>query len=132
MTVEETYRRTMEAEGRKLTEVIDYDKAQQYTLSNEAIREIYETNFSISERKNLSSEQMLDSFVLALVEQGMDMEEAEEVAEVYDRTAGEFFSGDNEDEDMPDPDEDNEWEDDEEIPPEFSDDEEEETKFYEV
>lgn len=115
--VQESYRRTMLADGAE--EAVDFDKAQDYTLSNDAIREVYDVNLEISERKDLTHEQMLDAFVLALVDRGMPMEEAEEVCELYDRSAGEFF-GEDEDDDMPDEDE-------------FEDEEEEDgTEIYEV
>jgi hypothetical protein len=119
MSVYDNYKKTMQAEGRDMTEMVDYDKSQQYTLTNDTIREVYEENREICERKGLTIEQTLDAFVLALVDKGMPQDEAEEVCEIYDRTDGEYFSedgdrwGDDDDEDDPDmpPDEDDKDED---------------------
>ena len=117
MSVEETYRRTMKSEG---TEMRDgyFPDANQYTFSSETIRDVYNKNIEICKQKRLNIEQTLDAFILALVDMGMDQDEAEEVCEVYDRTDGQFFSeeGDDfgedeeelEEDDLP-PDEDDDW-----------------------
>lgn len=94
MTVQDNYRRTMQAEGVDMRDVDDFDKSEQYTLSSDIIRDVYADNKEICERKGLTIEQTLDSFVTALVDKGMPMDEAEEVCEMYDRTDGEYFSED--------------------------------------
>jgi hypothetical protein len=123
MSVQETYARTMKAEGVETEDMIAFEN-QQYSLSNDAIREVYETNFEIAERKGLTEEQRLDSFVVALMDKGVGQWESEEIAEMFDRTAGEFFNEDD-DPDMPDEDEEGEEEEEEES-------EEKECEFFEV
>lgn len=115
MSVQETYNRTMKAEGQE--EIMDFDKPQQYTLPNELIRDLYEHNTEVCSHKGLNEEQTIDSFVLLLVDRGMVQEEAEEVAEIYDRTGGEFFNQDDDPDSPSGPDEDELDED------EFDDDE---------
>lgn len=124
MTVQESYRRTMQAEGVDMNDVMDFDKTQQYTFSHDMIRDIYVENMEICERKNLNEEQTLDSFVLALVDKGMPQDEAEEVCEIYDRTNGEFFNSDDDDDDFDD--------DDDDIPPDDDDDYGDDTEIIEV
>lgn len=97
--IADTYKRTMKAEG------IDVDtesfERNNYSLSSEEILELWGENKKICEYQKLTEDQELDSFVLTLEDRGMSRDEAEEVAEIYSRTGGEYFNGipENEDED---------------------------------
>ena len=124
MTVEQTYERTMKAEGQEATSTFE---RQQYSLSNERINEIFERNFEIAQRKGLDEDQTLDSFVVALIDEGVDNWEAEEIAEMHSRTAGEFFTQ-QDDPDMP-PDE---FDDDEFGEDDEDDDGSDRTEIFEV
>jgi len=126
MSVQETYDRTLKAEGFDRDEIFQFNKANDYTLSNDIINDVYERNLEISERKNLTEDETMDSFVMELVDRGCDQDEAEEIAEIHARTAGEFFASESPDDDTP-PDE---YEDDEDE--EETEGEEKEADFFEV
>ena len=108
MSVEETYKRTRNAETYNNefdddTSCSMYDNKSQYSLSNDEIQDIYTRVVNVSKRKHLTEEQMQDAFCVELVDHGMDSDSADEVCELYVRTEGELFaSSDDEEDDDPD------------------------------